>query len=454
MNLIKRVALIFSTMLGIAMLFCLDSAGQTSGSQIQYFPQFVDGAGYSSAWRFTGLNVGSSVITVELFDQSGNPLNVATDQGTSSIFRFVLQNSSSASLQTLNSGNVKVGWVRVTATQPIGATETYKLAGAGGAVISETDVLASTPVTAATLLTPDSRNTAVALANINSSPTAYNFKLLDNNGNTMATGTRTLAPSGQMALYVNQIPGLENANVLNGSLEVSSSAPFSLVTLVYDGTSFATAPVLPGRSTVTDYRTLLINQLAALQLQLTAAVNQFLQPTSDEIAPYATFLSQPQTGMIVLTPRGEYLDDPGTYYSFALLTHQYGYGSDIELEQGRFYVGFAGYDYGFYTALGDVPIDGVTTSTPAVQYLATYVPPTVEATIRAEQQRAGTGFYVGPYYYSEYTGVQLNATYVLRSICYGTSDVLVALRVVKSISDGSVIIIWKQLASFTPPPDH
>jgi hypothetical protein len=89
-----------------------------------------------------------------------------------------------------------------------------------------------------------------------------------------------------------------------------------------------------------------------------------------------------------------------------------------------------------------------------VQYLATYVPPTVEATIRAEQQRAGTGFYVGPYYYSEYTGVQLNATYVLRSICYGTSDVLVALRVVKSISDGSVIIIWKQLASFTPPPDH
>jgi hypothetical protein len=450
MNLMKRVALIVSILACISTLFCLNSAGQTSGTQIQYFPHFVDGAGYSSAWQFTGLNLGSSVITVELFDQGGNPLNVATDQGTSSIFRFVLQNSSCASLQTLNSGNIKVGWARVTATQPIGATETYKLAGPSGAVISETDVLAAMPVTAATLLTPDSRSTAVALANINSSATAFNFKLLDNNGNTIATGIRTLGPSNQMALYVNQIPGLENATVLNGSLEVSSSASFPLVTLVYDGPNFATAPVLPARSTA-DYRTTLINQMTALQQQFSTAVNQFLQPTSDELAPYAAFLNQPQTGMVVLTPRGQYAGDPGTYYSFSRLTHQYGYGSDIELEQGSFSVGFAGYDFGFYTALGDVPIDGVTTTTPAVQYLAAYVPPTVDATIRAEQQRSGSGFYVGPYYYRDYTGVQLNKTYVLRSISYDRSDVLVALRVVQSISDGSVIIIWKQLASFVPP---
>jgi hypothetical protein len=417
--------------------------------QIQYFPQLADGAGYTCAWHFTGLSTGSSTVTVELFDQQGIPLTVATDQGTSSIFRFVLQDSSCASLQTLGTGNVKVGWAKVSATQPIGATETFRLVGTGGAVISETDVPASTPVAAATVLAPDPRTTAIALANVNASATSFNFKLLDNGGNTLATGSRVLAPSSQMALYMNQIPGLGSASALNGSLEISASSAFPVVALVFDGPNFTSAPVLAARPLTN--RSDLMNQLAAAQQQFVTATNEFLQPTSDELAPYATFLSQPQTGMVVLTPRGEYLGDPGTYYSFALLTHQYGYGSDIEYDQGDFYVGFAGYDFGFYTWLGDVPIDGVTTSTSAVQYLASYVPPTTDATIRAEQQLVGSGFYVGSYYYRDSVGVLLNSTYVLRSICYDKSDVLVALRVVQVLSDGSVIIIWKQLATFPAP---
>ena len=46
----------------------------------------------------------------------------------------------------------------------------------------------------------------------------------------------------------------------------------------------------------------------------------------------------------------------GAFYSFSRLTHEYGGGSDLALDQGQFWVGFAGTDYGFFTNLGDVPL--------------------------------------------------------------------------------------------------
>ena len=56
---------------------------------------------------------------------------------------------------------------------------------------------------------------------------------------------------------------------------------------------------------------------------------------------------------IKLLPRGKYPDtavgirEAGAYYSFTRKTHEYNYGSDIELTgDGRFSVGFAGGDHG------------------------------------------------------------------------------------------------------------
>ena len=45
----------------------------------------------------------------------------------------------------------------------------------------------------------------------------------------------------------------------------------------------------------------------------------------------------------------------------------------------------------------------------------------------------------------------MNTTYLLRSINYGESDVLVALRVVRKDTDGSVIIVWKLLKKYSAP---
>jgi len=47
--------------------------------------------------------------------------------------------------------------------------------------------------------------------------------------------------------------------------------------------------------------------------------------------------------------------------------------------------------------------------------------------------------------------VKVNTTYLLRSINYVASDVLVAFRVVRKDSDGSIIIIWKLLKNYPRP---
>jgi len=46
--------------------------------------------------------------------------------------------------------------------------------------------------------------------------------------------------------------------------------------------------------------------------------------------------------------------------------------------------------------------------------------------------------------------IQMNTTYLLRSISYGRSDVVVAFRVVRQDTDASVTIAWKLLKKFDP----
>lgn len=237
---------------------------------------------------------------------------------------------------------------------------------------------------------------------------------------------------------------------------MTGSVAFYLTTLVFDGQNFATAPVLPGRSEPADARGILLNQFTSIQQQSKIIADQLLPPSTEDLSAFATFLSQPQTGLMRLMPRETYdgyltTRGGGAYYSFTRLTHEYGYGSDIGLEQGYLGVGFAGADFGFMTNLGDVPIDGITPSTPAVQYLATFSPPTNLADARVQQQRAGTGFTSGGYYYVDDMRATASTTFALRSICYNASDVLVAFRVVRFDSDGSAIVAWKILQTFAVP---
>src|SRR5438128_612569 len=141
-----------------------------------------------------------------------------------------------------------------------------------------------------------------------------------------------------------------------------------------------------------------LKQIEVKRSELAALEKKFLAPSEEERAMYAEFLARPDTGLIRLLPRETFDRDDkvtirggGAYYSFALLTHAYGRGSDIELQLNRLSVGFAGFDYGLLAKAGNGPLDEVTFEHPSVRALAKYKAATTESDARLEHRRFGAG---------------------------------------------------------------
>ena len=188
----------------------------------------------------------------------------------------------------------------------------------------------------------------------------------------------------------------------------------------------------------------------------------WLAPSEADRLEFAEFLRLRNTGLIRLLPREAYdsatyhtakpakIRGGGAYYSFVDLTHVYGYGSDIELDHDKLSVGFAGAAYGMLTNLGDVLLEDITLKDPRTQFLTSYEPPALEPEARSEARRfwVNGGVMIDGLVYQRRMPVQENTTYLLRSIDYDRTDVLVAIRVVRKDSDGSIIIAWKLLKSF------
>ena len=204
-------------------------------------------------------------------------------------------------------------------------------------------------------------------------------------------------------------------------------------------------------------RAQLVQEIDALKRQIIVKETAFLEPSAQDKAAFASFLSQPNSGLIRLLPRETYekklsVNGGGAFYSFGRLTHEYGYGSDISLEQGKFSVGFAGADLGFLLDLGDTAIESVNQNNSKLNFLLEFTPPSQEPKARKQQQKASTGFSSddGQFYINRLEAKD-HTTYALRSINYGRSDLLVAFRVVRKDEDGSVIIAWKFIEIFPVP---
>jgi len=203
----------------------------------------------------------------------------------------------------------------------------------------------------------------------------------------------------------------------------------------------------------------ILKQIEVKRAELNALENRLLSPSEEDKARYADFLRQPYTGLIRLLPREKFdsskenkgltVTGGGAYYSFARLTHEYGYGSDIELGQGYLSTGFAGADYGIMTNLGDTPLENV--SSEALPFLVSYAPADDLPKARIEQRKWGEGATADGTNYSRRLLVKENSTYLLRSVNYDTSDVLVAFRVVRVDNDDSVTILWKLLKKYPTP---
>jgi hypothetical protein len=196
-----------------------------------------------------------------------------------------------------------------------------------------------------------------------------------------------------------------------------------------------------------------IKQIEAKRAELSVLEKKVLVVSEEDRMTNAEFLRQPGTGLIRLLPRETYdgvlpIRGGGSYYSFAKLTHAYGRGSDIGLEQGFLKVAFAGADYGMLLNVGDVPLEEISTEHARVKFLAAYTAVVEEPQARVEQRRFSGGTNIDGIMYSERVRAQVKTTYIVRAINYSESDVLVAFRVLRKDTDGSLIIAWKMLKEF------
>lgn len=209
-------------------------------------------------------------------------------------------------------------------------------------------------------------------------------------------------------------------------------------------------------------RTKLLGEIGALREQLHQKEQEFLEPDPADRAAYADFLALPDTGIIRILPRETYdetsgrpsaltMRGGGAYYCFADRLHEYGHGSDLGLEQGEFAVGFAGADYGLLVAIGDVPIESVTLSHPAVAYLDGLVTPSLEPEARVMQRKTSAGIQHGDYAYWRRLPATAGTTYAVRSIDYGRYDLLAVFRTIRKDDDGSIVLVWRLLRRYAVP---
>ncbi|HEU0177077.1 MAG TPA: hypothetical protein VFV58_22675 [Blastocatellia bacterium] len=214
-----------------------------------------------------------------------------------------------------------------------------------------------------------------------------------------------------------------------------------------------------------------IKGIDSLKKEFIEKEKRFLSPSAEDQAKFAQFLKQPNTGLIRLFPSGLYDDvlltpGGGSSYSFTRLTYDAIGAFDIAfrplpkekydarppIEEYRFTTP----PQGLIVMLGDVPLEEVTIQRDGVKFLETVAPPSTKAEVHAEWLRAQNLEVTekNGYEYKNYVPVIVNRTYALRSIVYsgkGNSDIMVAFRVVRKATDGSVVILWNLLEKFPAP---
>jgi len=225
---------------------------------------------------------------------------------------------------------------------------------------------------------------------------------------------------------------------------------------------FLLAPCSSAIFAQTESRESLISEFEAKRAELATIEKKLVLPADSDRQAFAEFLQQPDTGLIRLLPAEVYdatessksllaINGGGAFYSFVRLTHDYGQGSDILLSRGYLSVGFAGTNYGILAQVGNVDLNEISIEHPGSLFVASYQAASEEPVARQEKSRFGSGITVDGSKYSNRVKAEVGMSYVLRSIDYGVSDWLIALKVVRQDSDGSLIIAWKALKKFPRP---
>ena len=150
----------------------------------------------------------------------------------------------------------------------------------------------------------------------------------------------------------------------------------------------------------------------------------------------------------------------GAFYSFRYKSnHFYGIsdGWDLYLYKGHKFL--AGNDtvQTLIADLGNVNFDELSLKSKAFDFLDDYDPVSSLAEIKEKNKILKNGISANGYTYSNMANVNLDSTYIVRTVAYKRSkflshgtDLTLAFKIVGREPDGSLIILWRELKSELP----
>jgi hypothetical protein len=216
-------------------------------STLLEFPQIAVGGGYRGYLQIENPNSLSAQIGVSFRDPLGKSLALLINGSLQSSPSFSLPAQGSIKLPLEDTGiQAKTGWCQVFADRPISGVLVYQLL-SGSDLVSEASVLSSPRSKKFSLLISQlgsSTETGLALANPDEQPASIVLRRMASDGQIKAETGFSLGSGEQTARFISQY----FANGLaaqEGRVEILSSRPIIGVGLIYQGTIFATLPVIP-----------------------------------------------------------------------------------------------------------------------------------------------------------------------------------------------------------------
>lgn len=203
------------------------------------------------------------------------------------------------------------------------------------------------------------------------------------------------------------------------------------------------------------------------EYRMSSADKRLLTPSREDREAYASFLRQPDTGLLRLVPSAEgrvvnvndldkkrppvLYNSAASCYSFSKSKYNCDHWAEVILKDGLFRTGIADESLGLLVNLGDVPIESVTLQSAGVSQLAALAAPGDYDSAVGQHKQNSVGFKISSYSYRSSLPVQINLTYALRSVSYHRADTLVVFRAIRQDADGIITIVWKRLRTGAPP---
>ena len=201
-----------------------------------------------------------------------------------------------------------------------------------------------------------------------------------------------------------------------------------------------------------------------------------LAPPAQDLEKYKNFLRQSKTGLFRLKPNfecnQEYLvrvDGDcqnslpiGEFYSFRTRDYSLERFSDLTFKDGKF-ISRKFPVQGILVSLGNIPLENVSLDSAGIKFLVDFKPAKESSEVIKQFRKIAQGVDFNGFHYASSLSAAVNTTYAFRIIAYRIEnqirfwrnderfsrdkriDLTVAFRVIRKESDGSLIILWKEL---------